>query len=95
MATPFGYNANMTEELAIRLQRPDGAALRQALLQRLQTLQAQLLQQLGGGGMGVAWASQLAAADVQSIQSALAAVRAGIEILQALDVTSFQHTHRK
>ncbi len=85
----------MNEELASRLQGSGGAVLHQELLHRLHTLQAQLLQQLGGGGMGVAWASQLAAADVQSIQSALAAVRAGIEILQALDVTSFQHTHRK
>jgi hypothetical protein len=74
----------MTDELAVRLQGPQGMQVREQLLQHLQDLQASLLRQLGGGGMGVAWAGGLQATDIKTIQTALSAVHSGIDILQQL-----------
>ncbi len=75
----------MDEELATRLKGPQGQQHRDALLQQLQQLQARLLRQLGGGGMGVAWAAELAPEDVKNIQTALLAVQHSIEILLKLE----------
>jgi hypothetical protein len=84
----------MTEELAVRLQGAEGDALKQELLQRLHAMQAALLQKMGGGGIGVAWVTQLAAQDVQSIQAALVAVRAAIDILQTIQLSPTMHNTR-
>ena len=76
----------MDEELATRLKGPQGRQHRDAMLKQLQDLQARLLRQLGGGGMGVAWAIELAPDDVKNIQVALQAVQSAIDILKTVKV---------
>ena len=76
----------MDEELATRLKSPQGRQHRDAMLKQLQDLQARLLRQLGGGGMCVAWATELAPDDVKNIQVALQAVQSAIDILKTVKV---------
>lgn len=84
MDSPSALNPEPQEELAVRLQGPHGAQERDTMLKHLNDLQARLLGQLGGGGMGVAWAAELNAAEVKNIHTALVAVERAIEILNRI-----------